>query len=274
MAKRNQAMAGREGAQLDARLNEYSALARVSATAKSMRNQVGNWPIYAAAAGSALAMATSASANIIHGTYPSANQNPASHASKNASVQPGPSFIKGLTFISFGKDEINIGARSGVQPTFSGGPPQPFAQLYLQGVDPVRIFFTGSLAKNFGAGKRITGSNSGPVAKVVASVATGHPYGNFSSGQPGYAGLKIKTAGGGLDFGWLKLEFTEQSGLPHLLTALAFGIEETPGAPILAGQTSDAVATPEPGSMGLAILAAGAAGVVALRRRRKQTSAT
>ena len=48
---------------LEGQLREYSAA--VSAAARKLHAQIGNWPIYAAATGSALAMATSASANTI-----------------------------------------------------------------------------------------------------------------------------------------------------------------------------------------------------------------
>ncbi|HVW07061.1 MAG TPA: hypothetical protein VHC90_00675, partial [Bryobacteraceae bacterium] len=48
---------------LDSRLNGYSAGAKVAAAARRLRSKTGNWPVYAAAAGSALAMTTSASAS-------------------------------------------------------------------------------------------------------------------------------------------------------------------------------------------------------------------
>jgi len=55
---------------LDSRLSGYSAGTKVAAAARRLRNRTGNWPVYAAAAGSALAMTTSASASIISGVYP------------------------------------------------------------------------------------------------------------------------------------------------------------------------------------------------------------
>ena len=54
---------------LDFRLSGYSAGAKVAAAARRLRSRTGNWPVYAAAAGSALAMTTSASASIISGVY-------------------------------------------------------------------------------------------------------------------------------------------------------------------------------------------------------------
>ena len=64
-------MSGREGSPLARRLSDYTAVTRVSAVAKTLYRRTGNWPIYAAATGSALAMATGASASIItSGIYP------------------------------------------------------------------------------------------------------------------------------------------------------------------------------------------------------------
>ncbi len=57
---------GNQRKELNARLGDYTASARLATAATTLRGRLANWPIYAAAAGSALAMSTSnASASII-----------------------------------------------------------------------------------------------------------------------------------------------------------------------------------------------------------------
>ena len=124
----------------------------------SLRSRIGNWPIYAAAAGSALAMATGASASIITGSYTGA-----SVVQFGPNATAGGASIKGL-FLGFCAsgpatancqnpvglfhntaagvvwDEVNIRA-SGFFPGVSAS-----------GVSPVKIFGAtpnGTLVRNF-----------------------------------------------------------------------------------------------------------------------------
>jgi hypothetical protein len=248
-------------AALDARLSGYSAGAKMAAAARRLRSRTGNWPVYAAAAGSALAMTTSASASIISGVYTGTGPH------GGVSVRPqagGATSIKGLLF---SPGEINIKAVSGT--TYG-----PFAQLSVQGIDPLRIFQGDSnsqYAKNFGFGANISSAAgimaaSGP--RIVKAFFSGSDFGEFVSGQPGYLGFAVDLGSGNFNYGWLKLEFVKdpQTQMPQILEALGFGIETTPNQAIAAGATAPPV--PEPGTMALAILAAGAAGVTALRRRK------
>jgi hypothetical protein len=91
--------------------------------------------------------------------------------------------------------------------------------------------------------------------------ATGGVRGEWSSGVPGFAGFET----GGGDFGWIELEWTgTPAGYPAMLEALGWGINTVPGEPIYAGET----AAPEPGTVALSLLALGAAGILAWRKRR------
>jgi hypothetical protein len=252
MAKRNAQTAARDHAQLDSRLGHYSANARTSTASKALLGRIGNWPIYAAAAGSALAMATSASASIIAGVY-----NPTS----NTVIPNTPGNIG---FLGIGTDHVVIKAVSGV--TAKG----PTAILSVIGFSPVGIFETATYSQNarkFAPGAPISTGPFAATGKIVKAHFSGKDFGEFTAGIPGYAGLVIN-AGTHLDYGWLKLEFTDDpvTGLPATLTAIAYGIQ-TDGGHIDAGET------PEPDTMALALLASGATGVAALRRRRmlKQT---
>jgi len=268
MAKRNSGTAAREGSPLDARLSDYASITRISATARTLYRRTGNWPVYAAATGSALAMATGASASIItsgivSGIYPS-----------GVSVSPGGpntqlGLIPGLS--------VKIHALSSAA--------GPVVQLQLQashaGPAQENIFFSqfSDMAKNFGfespiAPGLLPGSGVGHTENVQAFF-TGNLYGNFVAGRPGFVGLSFSTGHGNTDYGWIELQFdNNKSGIPYYLEALAFGIDTNPGqtpGTLLAGEIDNGF-IPEPSTLSLAILASGAAGVMALRRRRKQAA--
>lgn len=260
MGKRHQAVQG--SAQLDAQLSGYSAIARISATAGTFYRRTGNWPIYAAATGSALAMATGASASlitsgIVSGVYPGGE-----------SVNPGGpntqlGLIPGLS--------VKIHALSSAA--------GPTVQLQLQASNE-NIFFSQvftDIAKNFGFESPIAPvrAGGGGHTEDVKAFFSSNVYGNFLAGMPGFIGLSFSAGGGNTDYGWIELKFTNNGGgVPYYLDALAFGINtntgQTPGT-LLAGEI-DGGFIPEPGTLSLALLASGAAGVMALRRRRKQAA--
>jgi hypothetical protein len=264
MAKKDFRTSGREGSQLDERLHDYAAIARISATAKTLYRRAGNWPIYAAATGSALAMATGASASIItsgivSGTFPSGISVNAGGPTTQLGLIPGLS--------------VKIHALS--------SPAGPSVQLQLL-ASHENIFFSqfSGMAKNFGfkspiARGLLTGSGVGPTA-IVQAFFSGHASGNFEAGKPGFVGLSFATGLGNTDYGWIELEFRDKGGIPHTLEALAFGIDTNPGqtpGTLLAGEVNNGF-IPEPSTLSLAFLASGAAGVTALRRRRKQLLAS
>jgi hypothetical protein len=248
---------------LDSRLSGYSVGAKVAAATRRLRTRTGNWPVYAAAAGSALAMTTSASASIISGVYTGSGPN--GGASVRA-LAGGNSSIKGLLFPL---GEINIKAKSG------DGAFGHYTNFSAEGILPLKIFEAGSYgqyARNFGIGGQIS-SAAGVLAASGARIArarfSASSVGSFQPGVPGYVGFALDAGGGNINYGWLKLEFSfDPQTTQGVLEALGFGYETTAGAKIAAGDTGGA-ATPEPGTMALSILAAGAAGVVALRRRRQ-----
>jgi len=264
MAKKDLRTATRKGSQLDERLSDYAAITRISATAKTLYRRAGNWPVYAAATGSALAMATGASASIItsgivSGVFPS-----------GVSVNPGGpatqlGLIPGLS--------IKIHALSSAA--------GPVVQLQML-ASHENIFFSqfSDSVKNFGFASPIApglfpSSGVGHTENVQAFF-NGHAYGNFAAGKPGFAGLSFATGLGNTDYGWIELEFMDKAGLPFSLEALAFGIDINPGqtpGTLLAGEI-DGGFIPEPSTFSLAILASGAAGVMALRRRRKQSASS
>jgi hypothetical protein len=129
-------------------------------------------------------------------------------------------------------------------------------------------FYNGTDVQPFGAtglsgplifGEEVTTSNTLAGYQElwkIAPIPRGAWYAaNMSSG---YLGVRF-TVSGQEYLGWAEL--TNVS--PYGLTLNGYAYNDVPGEPILAGQTS---VTPEPSS--LALFAAGAAGLLALRRRR------
>jgi len=85
------------------------------------------------------------------------------------------------------------------------------------------------------------------------------------SGFVGIKGDQIFTG----DLGWIQVKVFDRNadGYPDELEIVSWAYNNVPGAPIAAGETG---VTPEPGTAALGLLAAGAAGLLAWRRRRAQ----
>ena len=86
------------------------------------------------------------------------------------------------------------------------------------------------------------------------------PWGNVPNGQSRYLGIKFLIAGQ-QHLGWAEISMQK---LDPSFTVLGYAYEDAPGVSILAGDTGT---VPEPST--LALFAAGAAGVLALRRKRR-----
>jgi hypothetical protein len=88
-------------------------------------------------------------------------------------------------------------------------------------------------------------------------------YGVWPNGGVDFAGIQLPNG----DFGWVKLSWSGANDFADTINLYGWAVQ-TNGTAIRAGDTgvSD---TPEPGTLGLALLATGAAGVLALRRRRQ-----
>lgn len=117
------------------------------------------------------------------------------------------------------------------------------------------------------------GKFEGPQALFLATLNSGtggahNVHGIWTAGKSAFAGFLFKTnttAGAKTDYGWVRLVFTESTNLaPDSIAAVDWGYAVN--MPSSAGQNSGA---PEPSTLALALLAAGAAGVAVLRRRRK-----
>lgn len=263
---------------LDASLEAYTSAVQTAAESRSWSERLGSWPVYAAAAGSALALGTSAAASIIYSGiqnftvsvtagYPGAR-------STSDYFTVGPNFaypyLRAFHYYSGGYRLGGVGIRQSCAcgTEFFGLPFNPDVENY-----PLKNLAFGQLISDgLATGPGSTQLNSMGFlafrceASTPASCSGGpalfesNPWGK--SGATGFAGFK--TAGG--NFGWIRLLWNASNGFPNSITAVDWAIEDS-GAGILAGATS-AAAVPEPGTLSMALLAAGAAGIAAWRKRR------
>lgn len=254
---------------------------------RTAKEKLANWQMYAAAAGSALAMASSASAGSL--TYGTLNV--------TASITPFASGTKLNTVnrpvnINFGSRtqmksftikgaKLGVGVGSFRVPNTQSGSANAFLHLFRTGVNG---FATkgGTLAK-VASGAKISQGNV-KFLSTDNSIGTrpglGFEQGNhgmvsgpFTPSQTGFAGIGIHTAGGSDFYGWVRLEFMDSPRGPDKVEAIDYAINNVAGASINAGQVAPPLSgVPEPSTPALALLAAGAAGVLALRRRRTHTS--
>lgn len=263
---------------LESRLYAYSANVK-SSTRGILKHAAEHWPKYAAAAGSVVAMATNAAAQIVYSgpqnltasvnsvgplhssapppQYPVVGLDPATSAHKTAYLQGSIGFQIGVKQECCGDGFLN-GAAS------------------VKGLGGLAFLETGSQFSLRKLGKSVNIStlpnnfHTGPLfLKTVNFGTTGahNTHGAWTSGKSGFGAFRF-TVGGKQDYGWVRLIYTDSSnGAPDSITAIdwAYGAD---GTPIITDVPS---ATPEPSTADLALLAAGALGVLALRRRKKAT---
>jgi len=218
------------------------------------KQHLGNWGTYAVATGAALAMSTNASAGIISSTV--------DLTVSVAGQQTAPFNVGGngelLVNHSFAGDSFRF-ASAVIAPD---GVPLNFKQSTASG-----------FVKRYTLGQPILAAGSNNqfallLANETCSDCGGQPvFGHFGPGaSQGFLGF-LNSSG---DLGWLQVKVTISGGFPSQLELISWGYNDVAGAPINAGQTG---AAPEPGTLALSLLALGAAGILALRRRRKELAA-
>ncbi len=137
-----------------------------------------------------------------------------------------------------------------------------------------------SIAKTFSAGSSNSGSSSSFVAKLpyglfisglssffaknsTGTLARAYSYGPFRDPGEGYLAFQFNV-GNGTQYGWARVETLDSEDISFNDFIIRDYAYSDPGDSLFAGQTEN---IPEPGSLGL--LATGAAGLLAWRRRRK-----
>jgi hypothetical protein len=262
---------------LETSLNAYSAAVQTETEPRTWNARLGSWSIYAAATGSALALGTSAGASIIHGfsnlTVTAPGTMNVQYGTLTIGQPPAvpyqypyilalnpifPGFQFGLAFVS---DSCACGLDFFVDPFDA-----------TMSMNPLHRFASGDVISGGGAPSFYQSGFLAARCQGVASFACNgtasfdkQPWG--PSNVYGFAGFRTAGTGTGSNFiqrfGWIRLKWNSNAGFPNSITALDWAIEDS-GAPIVAGATG----TPEPGTMSMALLAAGAAGIVAWRKRR------
>lgn len=160
-------------------------------------------------------------------------------------------------------DPISAGAGAflvGGEPGLGGRSFVAAGQVPFYTNRPSTTSFPGSGCSAFGT------CSTTSFSQKKANLRLNHQLAGWNPNSTGFAGFSFNNAGQ-TDYGWVRLTYSVgANGLPDSMTAIDWAYDST-GNPIQAGQTI--AATPEPATAGLAALALGSAGILALRRKRK-----
>lgn len=251
-------------------LQQYALLNRTRLDAPVTDNLSNHWLGYAAAAGSAMALAGSAEAVVIYSGI------------QNVSVSvaaAGTDTDTAAIDLDGGGAELRIGA------FYSFGSADASAFVDASGVTNPAQFLVNTNnneLRQLSAGATIStgaGTFAGGGANRVLAFAdfyTNVTQGTWTNSNPNFAGVQFNI-GGNTHFGWIQLHM-ENVGInadPQVrLTAIDWAYEDVAGASIQAGQTTGgANPAPEPTTHALLLLGGGAMGLAAWRRRKKQRAA-
>jgi MYXO-CTERM domain-containing protein len=265
---------------LDSRLNAHFATLRSSSVGSAVKRQACNWQLYATVTGSALAMASSASASVIWGGGPISTPT-LSNVAASTTQGSGHGTLKNIPLKTIHGANAGTGFSFGVeQHLFATG--VKTGSVFLKNTVNMGFLWTATHEKVDKLAAGVTISAHSPFATPIwegtapklatscvgACLSPPSSHNGWAKSAFGFAAFQFETAGGHkADYGWIQLEFTLGSnGLADGVTVEDWAYDNT-GAPIKAGQTTSS-STPEPSRVAMALLAAGAAGVAALRRRR------
>lgn len=247
-------------------------LDRYFANLSARRRSIADWRIYAAVTGSAMAMATNASAGVIY-----FNQAVTVGPIGNVAMSNTEQQSQNIALKSANGGNIGFSFKVGVRQSFQSISGNLFhsGSAFLGGPNvSVLAGNTNGLVKKLAFGAHIStvhgiewGGGQIGLANQFTSSNVRHVLG-WAANATGLADFRFSTANHTTDYGWIRLSYTlGTNGLANSITATDWAYDPT-GAPVAAGE--GASSTPEPSAKALAILAAGAAGVAALRRRRHE----
>jgi LPXTG-motif cell wall-anchored protein len=216
------------------------------------KQHLGNWGAYAAAAGAALAMSTNASSSIISST-----------PDLTVSFTPGPATT---IFRVGGVSEILAVENRNLQ----RGRTSHRAVVQSESVSHLNFKeLSSSGAKRYVTGDPILAG--GPVSSdailwQIVKNSRGKIMGSSGFFGPGASNGFVGFENAAGDLGWMQVQVTLDGTIPAELELIAWAYNDVAGAAIDAGQTT----TPEPSTAALGLLALGAAGILALRKRRNE----
>jgi hypothetical protein len=233
------------------------------------------WTAYAAAAGSALAMTGQAEATIVYSGLQNVTiERTASGTFSSTKTLRLPNDSSGL---SVARIFLGKGSTAGMGWLLSPALSNPDVPIFpiVSALDSAAGI---GMLKKFSSGETI------PVGGSLAGLALGLSAGGgftptWTNGVTAFAGLVLNgTIAGGAQgplTGWIRLRFDIDpklidDGFPNRITAIDWAFRTAPGnGALVADQTVEP--TPEPAT--LSLLALGACGVAAMRRRRERATA-
>jgi MYXO-CTERM domain-containing protein len=186
------------------------------------------------------------------------------------SIPPRAGFHQSTKTFTVGatKGRLRVGHR-----TQNATQQQGFAALNSvsgNGFLDIGVIGHGSKAKRYLAGQTIAGGGFFSSQALLRTRSNGGASGAFGPGSvTGFAGFK-NSAG---DYGWLHIRVSDVggSGFPIEAELIDWAYNDVAGTSVKAGDMGVA-ATPEPGNAALGLLALGAAGVLALRKRCNESA--
>jgi hypothetical protein len=208
----------------------------------------------APAAAAAVGGATVAEAGVVHFDVPTdktISGNTGSFTIGNINLASGGSYNSSATGVNF-----TIGYATTEKPRVSSGYPAS-VQFATNGT----VYGMGASLFNLSATIDGAAATWGTTAYFDSNWATN---GSWQNGAPtsGYVGLRLIN-GGNYNYGWAAITYND---VANVLTLTEFAFESQVNIAVAAG------AIPEPANAAL-LLAAGAAGVIAFRRRKREEAA-
>jgi hypothetical protein len=233
--------------------NTNRTLHSLRSSRSGWKNHLAGWKTYALAGGASLAAGTSADAQIVHTVV---NQTISGNGSLKLSID-GHAVTANVHATYVMPVPISVGAAGLV------GPGVGFAQ-------------SKGFAWNYHAGSAIGGAAKSPNSNVAIRTFSQSRWGHFNTrGNFGSAFgtvragavqgfIGFQTTGVNHDKGWIQVQVGPAQTPGLSLTIIDYAYNSS-GGPINAGDTGS---VPEPGTMALALMAAGAAGLASIRKAR------
>ena len=246
--------------QIKPEVNSAPLLAATCQENRSWTKRLGDWGTYAAAAGTALAMSTNASADIIYSGVKDVAAT-LTHESNVNTLQTAVFSVAGVM------ERANVSHERSLNGGFG------FAQILATNHARRLLFATNGTAeaKLYTAGQPILGGEGNGLLRTHTGLGGGIR-GAWGPGTvTGFVGFKSAPTG---DLGWIRVKVFDRNSdaYPDEVEIIDSAYNNVPGGAIYAGQGIPSSA-PEPGTAALSLLGAGAAGLLAWRRRRAEKPA-